>query len=242
MDNNDLIIALAWPETMVRNAGAWYEGVTNFLKFSINGYYKAGHAAVVIIDHKSGTVKYFDFGRYHTPLGKGRVRDEETDPDLRINTKAKFDQSGKILNVEEILIELKNNPSTNGSGKLLAGVYQGISFSKAFSKAKELQDMEGIPYGPFVINGTNCSRFVAEVARGGLKLSYKKISLKMPYTLTPTPISNVRQLGGEGIFFKVSEDEVNRLENRKRSILNLILFKYPKGLIQSKIKTQLGNG
>src|SRR5690606_25903582 len=98
-----IAIALAWPETKCKQAGAWYDGLMNLLGISKENYYKVGHAAVVLIEAKTGNCLYFDFGRYHAPFGQGRVRDLETDHDLEIYTKAKFDNAGNFLNYEQIL-------------------------------------------------------------------------------------------------------------------------------------------
>ena len=76
---NDFIITIAWPEGMTASAGAWYDKI-----LSNKGKYRVGHAAIVLIDSETKKSYYFDFGRYHTPPGFGRVRDVETDPDLAI--------------------------------------------------------------------------------------------------------------------------------------------------------------
>ena len=73
------IIVLAWPEGMVKNADSWYD-----FFLSKNGMYRVGHSAIILINNELESINYFDFGRYHTPNGFGRVRDEVTDPDLKI--------------------------------------------------------------------------------------------------------------------------------------------------------------
>ena len=75
----DFIITMAWPEGMVAATGSWYD------KFaSKNGKYRVGHSALILIDSKTKKACYFDFGRYHTPKGYGRVRDFETDADVNL--------------------------------------------------------------------------------------------------------------------------------------------------------------
>ena len=49
-----------------------------------------------------------------------------------------------------------------------------------------------MPYGPFVLSGTNCSRFVRTVALKGIKYPIKKLKLQFPVMLTPTPLWNVK--------------------------------------------------
>ena len=94
----DFIITIAWPEGMVTESGSWYD------KFaSTNGKYRVGHSAVVLINSKTKKSHYFDFGRYHTPEGYGRVRDVVTDEDLSIiDPEIK---SGEILNIKDILLK-----------------------------------------------------------------------------------------------------------------------------------------
>ena len=76
---SDFIITLAWPEGMVAAPGSWYDKI-----LANNGKYRVGHSALVVVDSKEKKAHYFDFGRYHTPKGYGRVRDGETDPELSL--------------------------------------------------------------------------------------------------------------------------------------------------------------
>ncbi len=184
-------IALAWPQTYCKQAGAWYDPITSFFGFNKNNYYKAGHAALVLINDK-GVCYYFDFGRYHAPHQHGRVRCSSTDFDLIVNTKAVLKKK-EILNYGEVLNELQQNPACHGEGELHAG-YTRINFEKAYAKAIEMVEKEATPYGPFVRKGTNCSRFVNTVLQAG-KINFWS-SLKMNYYVpfTPTPLNNVRSL------------------------------------------------
>ena len=153
---NDFIITIAWPEGMTASAGAWYDKI-----LSNKGKYRVGHAAIVLIDSETKKSYYFDFGRYHTPLGFGRVRDVETDPDLAI-VDADI-QNGDLVNIEPILSHLSAIKSTHGKGKMYAALITGINFKKAFLAAKKIQNKGLLPYGPFVKKGTNCSRFVSSI-------------------------------------------------------------------------------
>ena len=96
---NDFIITLAWPEGMVVAAGAWYDKIA-----SSNGKYRVGHSALVLINAKTKKTHYFDFGRYHTPKGYGRVRDVDTAQDMtQINAEKKAEKKN---NIEENLLQL----------------------------------------------------------------------------------------------------------------------------------------
>jgi len=187
-------ISIAWPETLCKQAGAWYDSLMNTLGFSKNNYYKVGHAAVVLVEIQTGNCYYFDFGRYHAPFGHGRVRDSETDHDLQIHSKALVsNSSNELQNFKEILLELTENRACHGSGTLHAS-YTRINFEKAFSLAKKMQDMSPLKYGPFVIQGTNCSRFVRTIVLSGDPPIVDKLKLYVPLTISPSPIGNVKSL------------------------------------------------
>ena len=180
----DFIIVLAWPEGMVTAAGAWYDRI-----LSKKGKYRVGHSALALVESNSGKVKYFDFGRYHTPKGYGRVRDCETDPDVFVIDPIVEEQT--ILNIEDILLYLFNMRSTHAKGKLYASVLKDVNFSLAYSEAKKIQNKNMIPYGPFVFGGTNCSRFVADIIRSSLPSFIKRLRFRYPFCISPSPKRNV---------------------------------------------------
>lgn len=119
--HNAFAIALAWPDTFCKQAGAWYDPLMRKLNFNRNGYYQAGHSAIVLIDDRSAQCYYFDFGRYHAPYQYGRVRSAETDPDLTINTKAIINND-RVLNLQDILSEVAERKACHGTGSLHASV------------------------------------------------------------------------------------------------------------------------
>ena len=202
----DHIIMLAWPEGYVRAAGAWYDKV-----FSINGKYRVGHSAAVLINSKEGKAYYFDFGRYHTPQGYGRVRDEETDPDLvlpGVNIK-----SDKIVNLNDILVFLSKLKSTHGEGRLYASVLSEVAFFDAYNYAKKLQNKGMVKYGPFVYGGTNCSRFTASLAISSLPPFFKKIRLRIPFCISPSPKRNVSILNNT--YYVIDKEKVKIISKSK---------------------------
>ena len=193
-----IAIALAWPETLCKQAGAWYDKPLKWMGINKSNYYKVGHAAVVLIEKATGNCHYFDFGRYHAPYQHGRVRSAYTDHDLEMKSKAVFDKNGRLTNYNEILWELYKNESCHGNGSLHAS-YCDVDFNKAFDKANQMQLASPIPYGPFLPNGTNCSRFVNTVIVSGSPKWYYKFVLNYPKTLSPTPIGNVKTLSSYAI-------------------------------------------
>jgi hypothetical protein len=189
---NGFAIAIAWPETLCKAPGSWYDPLLNFVGISENYYYRVGHAAVVLINSSTKNCYYFDFGRYHAPYRYGRVRDQETDWDLEVKAKALIHKS-RLDNMEMILNEIQQNPSCHGTGTLQASFCQ-IDFDKAFLCARKMQDNSPLKYGPFIRNGTNCSRFVRSVILAGEPQFRHQILLRAPLTISPTPMWNVVSL------------------------------------------------
>ncbi len=187
-------IALAWPQTWCKQPNAWYDNLLLGLGIYKNHYCRAGHAALVLVEKTSGNCQYFDFGRYHAPFEHGRVRSAITDHDLELPIKAQITANDKsITNLREILEFLHQNQACHGNGDLY-GSYTEVDFQMAYHKVLQMQQQSPLPYGPFVYNGTNCSRFVDTVIRAGHPPM--KCALKMKYQVpfTPTPISNVNAL------------------------------------------------
>lgn len=205
--NTGFAIALAWPETYCKQAGSWYEFITVALGINRNNYYKAGHAAMVLVDGINKTCHYFDFGRYHTPFQHGRVRSALTDHELAMTTIPKLSPDGNSLeNYHDILNELQNNPACHGQGKLHAS-YSKIDFRKAFAKATHMQRISPIPYGPFRYKGSNCSRFVNTSLLAGNPGWIKSFRLKYMVPLTPMPLNNVNSFENKIVIEKQLKTE-----------------------------------
>jgi hypothetical protein len=205
---NDFIIALAWPEGMVASTDVWYDKF-----FAKKGKYRVGHSAVVLVERFSGELHYFDFGRYHTPKGFGRVRNKDTDHDVCIQISAEI-ESSKIVNIKDILVEIKNNTAFHGEGTLYASILNDVSFHKAYEYAKKIQNKGSVLYGPFVYSGTNCSRFVASVMRSSSPTFIKNARLKLPFCISPSPKRNVGIANAN--FYKVAGNLVKKV---KRNII-----------------------
>ena len=182
---NDFIIVLAWPEGLVSGAGSWYDKI-----FSSNGKYRVGHSALILVNSNSGQLHYFDFGRYETPIGFGRVRDQTTDPQLVLNTNAVIKNSN-IKNINSILLEVSKIKITNGEGKMYASILSNISFKEGYKYAKSMQKKGMVDYGPLVIGGTNCSRFVSSLMISAKPALYVKLRLRFPVCISASPKRNI---------------------------------------------------
>ena len=209
MKSKDFIIILAWPEGVITAAGAWYDPL-----FATNGKYRVGHSAIILVSSESRKLYYFDFGRYHTPIGFGRVRDEETDPDIGIPMSAKIEDN-RIKNIEEILIHTRNKKANHGEGKLYASILKNVNFISSYKFAKKIQEKGIIPYGPFVPKGSNCSRFVSSTIRNSNPNLIKSLRLKFPFSISPSPKRNV-SISNNNYYIV----EKNKLEKIKRNKIN----------------------
>lgn len=192
--HNGFAIAVAWPETLCKQPGSWYDSLAGKLGISRNNYYRAGHAALVLVESETGRCHYFDFGRYHAPYQHGRVRNGETDPGLAIRFRARISADGmRIDNFREIMTVLQHNVEYHGDGTLYAS-YCKVNFELAYEKAIEMQAASPIAYGPFVYGGSNCSRFVNTCILAGDPDLRHRARLRLLVPLTPTPMNNVNSL------------------------------------------------
>jgi hypothetical protein len=187
-------IAIAWPATLCKQPNAWYDKPMKWTGFNKNWFYRAGHAALIMVDEKTSKCHYYDFGRYHAPYMHGRVRSAITDHDLAVPVKAVISPDGRqIENLHEIATALQDNPAFHGDGTVFLS-YCSIDFNAAFSKAEKMQQSSPLPYGPFIIGGSNCSRFVNTVIRAGNPALKQMLRLRYFVPFTPTPMNNVNAL------------------------------------------------
>ena len=202
------LIPLGWPQTPVREVGMWYDKVTWLFKEKGN-YYRAGHAALLLVNHETKECFYFDFGRYHTTHQKGRVRDKFTDVDLAFDIPIQFkDDSFEIANLHQIGSLLSSFEETHGDGDLLLSQYF-VDFDVCYHYAKSLQEKGEVNYGPFDLTGTNCSRFVNKTLLQGVVTStVNRFFLAIPLFLTPTTIRHIRFCPVKGSFTIIKNNHI----------------------------------
>lgn len=233
------IVALAWPDTKVVKEGKWYDVPMAWMGFIKEGYYKAGHAAMLLIDHDTAEVHYFDYGRYHTPYQYGRVRDKETDPDIAVKQQAIID-NGEVMNIEALLHERYANKACHGDGRLTASVLKDVCFVKAYQKAKAMQHREAIPYGPFAYKGSTCSRLVVQVAYEATTDRLTRFLIRFPYTISATPRSNNKVLNDEAYYYEVVNGEIVKRKNKLYPLKHLFkkktsIVSYPQRWVPGQI-------
>lgn len=209
MKPDALIITMAYPDTFVCVSQETICKILPFFGVGTKEYLKAGHAALVLINKADGKAYYFDFGRYITPFGTGRVRSAKTDTELQLPIKARFDENENLINLEEFLLYLEANPEkTHGKGKLITSISDGIHFQSAWIYIHQLQGLGSIPYGGFLKNGSNCSRFVTETLYNGSTIKKVKSGLEKIKRFTPSPLGNVDYANTDGQIYEVENGEI----------------------------------
>jgi peptidoglycan hydrolase-like protein with peptidoglycan-binding domain len=124
-------------------------------------YGKIGHAGVAIIS-KTGDVKLFEFGRYNTKLGQGRVISNN------LGKIAKIDSSGKLTNAEEVAKIVKSH--TQGEGPRLQMVtaivpVPNLDKAKAFAEGPAIREYQAVDLSQG--GAANCGTFAIDTAKAG---------------------------------------------------------------------------
>lgn len=214
MKQTGKIIVLAYPDTFVKVTEEWICKFLPLFGLGTREYIKAGHAALVLIENKTGNAYYYDFGRYVTPEGYGRVRGVNTDAELEIPFKANFANDNSLENLEEFLLWLDVNPEkTHGEGRLLASVCDLVDYDTAEKHIKVLQNKGSVRYGAFSKAESNCSRFVTDTLLAATKEKEMRKALKFNKLFTPSTIGNVEKAATTAIVFQVIEGVVSEFNS-----------------------------
>ena len=124
-------------------------------------YGKIGHAGVALIS-KSGDVKLFEFGRYQTKKGQGKVISKN------LGKIAKIDSSGNFINSREVAKIVK--ASTQGDGPRLDMVtavvpVPSLEKARAFAEGPAIREYEAVDYSQG--GAANCGTFAIDTAKAG---------------------------------------------------------------------------
>ncbi|GAA3623809.1 DUF6695 family protein [Flavivirga jejuensis] len=205
MDNTGIILTLAYPDTVVMVSEEWFSPYLRFIGVGKKNYLRAGHAALVLIDKRTGVLEYHDFGRYITPEPNGRVRGRDTDNELGFPIKAEI-ENDSIKNLDEILEFLGTHPKlTHGEGKLVASVCNAVNYKKARTHITKMQEKHFIRYAAFIKEGCNCAHFVTDSLIASVTNLDIKKKLENSKWFTPSTVGNVLLSNTENYVFEVSE-------------------------------------
>ncbi|KAA1245607.1 DUF6695 family protein [Aquimarina sp. RZ0] len=215
MNYTGKIISLAFPDTFVQFSDEKTStALLQLFGLGKNGIIKGGHAALVLIENKTGIAEYYDFGRYITPPGKGRVRSAVTDVELEIPFNAIFTADGRLKNIDQFLLWLERHPEkTHGSGRLVASVCDYVSYDRAKAYLLEMQSRGSIPYSTFRKEGSNCSRIVTDTILISTDNSKIRKPLLRNKTFTPSPLGNVEKASMENIIYQVEDGKLIEYPN-----------------------------
>jgi hypothetical protein len=212
---NAIIIILSFPDTIVRPA-YWEFSSKIWPKIGIGSKHavQAGHSALLLIKKNKPEIKYFDFGRYITSYGSGRVRSFETDPEIYIPLKASF-KNNMLTNLDTILLWMEKHPEkTHGEGRLIASVNQHINYDNAINYIHNLINKKEYPYGPFIKKGSNCARFVTDTLINSCTKKSIQLKLKSSYLVTPSPIGNTLKGKTNKVVYTVKNQTIAEYKNR----------------------------
>ncbi|MFT6361587.1 MAG: hypothetical protein ACJAV6_000549 [Candidatus Paceibacteria bacterium] len=197
------IIVMAYPANFAKLSNEGISKITPFIGMGNKHGIKVGHAALCTINHETGSVNYYDFGRYVTPEGKGRVRNVFTDEELHVPIDAIM-ENGEVANLNEILIWLEAHPEkTHGEGTLVASVCSDINLDAAEKFIIDIHTKGSIPYGVFVKSGSNCARFVFDTIMASCedKKMYRKLLREK--IITPSPLGILGKASTSGSVYTV---------------------------------------
>ena len=204
MNPTGKIIVLAYPDTFVQVTDEWICRLFPLVGIGTREYIKAGHAALVLVENETKNAFYYDFGRYVTPVGFGRVRGATTDVELEIPFKAVLKDDNSLENLEAFLLWLDANPQlTHGEGRLLASVCDLVDYKIARNHILNLQAKGSMRYGAFGKTDSNCSRFVTNTILAATKEKRIRKALRFNKIFTPSPVGNVEKAATSTLVFQV---------------------------------------
>jgi len=235
------IIVLAFPDTFVKMSDELMCKLLPLVGIGTRTHIKAGHAALVLIENETGEARYFDFGRYVTPKGKGRVRGANTDVELEIPVKAKI-ENGVLQNLNEFLLWLDAHPEkTHGSGRLVASLCESIDYEKASEYIAQMQGQGSIPYKAFGNVGSNCARFVTETILSSTEEESIIKWLKWNKRFTPSTVGNVEKSASVDGVYQIFNGEIAPYDGSafKENLTNYFDKRVPKCAYEEITKQEL---
>lgn len=190
MDYKDYAIILAWPDATIRGDEKW---MMFFKKLGVvkNLNFKVGHTGVVIVNHRSGEMRFYDFGRYIAPRGYGRARSKDSDPLLHIDLRAVI-ENDDIQNIEDIVRYFETlKQAMYGEGRLFFSVAKEINFDLAKAYGDHCVQQGTYPYGAVARNNNNCSRFITRMLMKSSTKFHFWHGINLPETIKASPVSNL---------------------------------------------------
>jgi hypothetical protein len=119
----------------------------------------------------------------------------------------------------------------------VASVCEDINFEAAQHYIINLQKQGSIPYGAFVTDGSNCSRFVTDTVLAATNNKNIRLRLSINKQFTPSPLGNVQKAATISQIFTVHKQQLT-VYNKSVFIENLTNYfkRKPKNLSRGSIK------
>ena len=230
------ILILAYPETVVEHADERYARIAYRFGIGNKTHIRAGHAALVLIKKTTGHLEYFDFGRYITPKGYGRVRGASTDSELNLTIKAKIEHD-VIRNLEKLLKFFATHPHlTHGEGHLYASVCNKVDYDASKHFIEKLQNEGLIAYAAFKDRATNCARFVTDTLIASVTDKVIKSKLSKSKRFTPSTLDSVVWGSSDGMVYKVSEQgDISYFKSSLKAVNKIMFLDKLKGYKSSTV-------
>jgi len=231
-----VLIILAYPAEFVSMIPAWYRKPMEWIGMVNDGKTCVGHAAMALVERKTGKIYYGDFGRYITPFGYGRTRMEFTDPDVDFDYQVEFDEQGLVADPIALFKHLYNHPEkTHGGDIMYVSLNHNTDFDACFDFMKRMNDKGSIIYDPFGKGRSNCSRFVYDAVLAGHIDPQESRFLKRKSPLTPSPLANVFH-GTQEKSYRFGPEKYEEVTDK--SLRKIISYFFKKPDADSHIKSE----
>ena len=228
-EDNASLIVMAYPNDLVRTTPSLYSTLLPFVGMGSGDRIRAGHACMVLAKEGNETLEYYDFGRYVTPRSYSRMRSVQTDPEVAIDIKAKWDGK-KLTNVTEIIQWLYDHPEkTHGYSELYASVSENVNYERVTEYVDIFREKGLMSYGPFVKDGSNCARFVTGAMYHGILDEDIHSDVKNQYLLTPSGLGNVSAANSYDKHYVVEEDTLYQSDENLEWLQRKIIFDFGRG-------------
>jgi RHS repeat-associated protein len=151
-------------------------------RIGLNAEFPVNHAGIIIIDDETGSAKYYDFGRFGTPKGKGRVRQSNGPKSSGLYiADAELSEDGELLNLDEIMESILVSSTENGLSyfdendyeEVQAGLVEDLDYEAMRDSIEEGSEDDGFNgekgMSPFGLGSdqTVCATFVERVVQAG---------------------------------------------------------------------------
>jgi len=143
-----------------------------------------GHAGVLFIHGKTGTTKYYEYGRYDPPRNRGLVVKARNLPDVTVR--------GATITLSSMKGTLSALSRRSGKVERIEGVYIEVDEKYAAMLAyAEFRRAQNADPGrrPYDVLGYNCMHFVKDVV--------KAAGVSTPWMIDPRPNSYVGEFRAE---------------------------------------------